>query len=124
MNSINFLGLVREVANKYGVSLTTDVVQEDDGRWWFLLRPEGCFLRDVEALRASDEVEILGLEWSNADEAWYHERLVVDPEVYDLDDDADAVLDWFVEDGGADWLLDAESISEALTASEFVPNWD
>lgn len=123
-NSVKFLDLVREVASRYNVSLTTSVVQENDGRWWFLLRPEGCFLRDAEALRASDKVEILGLEWSNADEAWYHPELVVDPEVYDLDDDEKTVLDWFAEDGGADWLLDAESISEALITSKFVPNWD
>lgn len=112
------------MSSKYGVTLTPDVIQEEDGRWWLVLRPGKCFLRDAEALRNSNEFEIIGLEWSSSDEAWYHERLVVDPDVYDVEDDAEAVLDWFVEDGGADWLFDAESISEAIAAAEFVPNWD
>ena len=78
----------------------------------------------MEALRQSDEFEIIGLEWSRSNEAWYHSDLLLDVDVYDVENDEETVLDWFVEDGGADWLLDAESISEALTASEFVPNWD
>lgn len=123
MNRVKFLDLVREVSSKYGVTLTPDVVQEEDGRWWFLLRPEGCFRRDVEVLRESDDFEIIGLEWSNADEAWYHERLVVDPEVYDIEDEGDA-LDWFDFWGGIDSILDSKSIAEALITSKFVPNWD
>lgn len=123
-NDVKFLDLVREVAEKYGVTLTPDVVQDEDGRWRLILRPGECFLRDVEALRQSDEFEIIGLEWSRSNEAWYHSDLLLDVDVYDVENDEETVLDWFVEDGGADWLLDAESISEALTASEFVPNWD
>lgn len=118
MNGNKFSDLIQEVANKYGVSLTTDVAQGNDGRWWLLLRPGECFLRDVEALRKSDDFEIIGLEWSNADEAWYHERLVVDPEVYDIEDEGDA-LDWFVFDGGIDTLVDANSMKEAIVAFEF-----